>query len=65
MSHQLSTLASVLASATVGAWTIVLRSWRTAIADDVNTYRPEAHYMRGPGTKWHAKHAREHEPAVR
>ncbi|RAI44957.1 hypothetical protein [Rhodoplanes roseus] len=19
-------------------------------------YRPEAHYMRGPGPKWHAKH---------
>ena len=63
MSHQLSTLASVLASATVGAWTIVLRSWRTAIADE--TYRPEAHYMRGPGPKWHAKHARGHEPALR
>jgi hypothetical protein len=25
------------------------------------TYRPEAHYMRGPGPKWRAKHAqREH-----
>ena len=21
-------------------------------------YRPELHYMRGPGPKWHAKHAR-------
>jgi len=21
------------------------------------TYRPEAHYMRGPGPKWRAKHA--------
>jgi hypothetical protein len=21
-------------------------------------YRPERHYMRGPGPKWHAKHAR-------
>ena len=20
-------------------------------------YRPERHYMRGPGPKWHAKHA--------
>ena len=20
-------------------------------------YRPELHYMRGPGPKWHAKHA--------
>ena len=21
-----------------------------------NVYRPERHYMRGPGPKWHAKH---------
>ena len=23
-------------------------------------YRPELHYMRGPGPKWHAKHDRSH-----
>ena len=23
----------------------------------VDPYRPEAHYMRGPGPKWRAKHA--------
>jgi hypothetical protein len=23
-----------------------------------DTYRPELHYMRGPGPKWHAKHTR-------
>jgi hypothetical protein len=23
-----------------------------------DTYRPELHYMRGPGPKWHAKHDR-------
>ena len=22
-----------------------------------NPYRPELHYMRGPGPKWHARHA--------
>jgi len=22
----------------------------------VDPYRPEEHYMRGPGPKWHAKH---------
>jgi hypothetical protein len=26
--------------------------------DPPGTYRPEAHYMRGPGPKWRAKHAR-------
>jgi hypothetical protein len=25
--------------------------------DLAGTYRPEAHYMRGPGRKWRAKHA--------
>jgi hypothetical protein len=34
-----------------------------------DTYRPELHYMRGPGPKWHAKHdhpaaAFEHMPAL-
>ena len=24
----------------------------------VDPYRPEQHYMRGPGPKWHAKHTR-------
>ncbi len=35
------------------------------VADAVKTlktlfdpYRPELHYMRGPGPKWHAKHGR-------
>jgi hypothetical protein len=23
-----------------------------------DTYRPERHYMRGPGPRWHAKHDR-------
>ena len=23
-----------------------------------DSYRPELHYMRGPGPKWHAKHDR-------
>jgi hypothetical protein len=25
-------------------------------------YRPELHYMRGPGAKWHAKYDRPHQP---
>ena len=24
---------------------------------DIRKYRPERHYMRGPGPKWHEKHA--------
>jgi hypothetical protein len=35
--------------------------WRTVTTDLFGTYHPERHYMRGPGPKWRAKHAR---PAV-
>jgi hypothetical protein len=28
------------------------------VKDLVDPYRPEQHYMRGPGPKWHAKHDR-------
>jgi hypothetical protein len=38
--------------------------WRNGLAEFtrlfrsmVDPYRPELHYMRGPGPKWHAKHA--------
>jgi hypothetical protein len=47
------------------AWERIVR-W--SLADDIrelsrtfaqlrNSYRPELHYMRGPGPKWHAKRA--------
>jgi hypothetical protein len=29
---------------------------RTEQARTVKRYRPERHYMRGPGPQWHAKH---------
>ncbi|MBT1515243.1 hypothetical protein KIP88_32645 [Bradyrhizobium sp. SRL28] len=29
---------------------------RQFIAKAFSTYRPELHYMRGPGPAWHAKH---------
>ena len=37
-------------SVVVSQW---LRTWSKDIFDP---YRPERHYMRGPGPKWHAKH---------
>lgn len=30
--------------------------WRSLVRDLFESYRPELHYMRGPGPKWHAKH---------
>jgi hypothetical protein len=29
---------------------------RRFVHDLFDPYRPELHYMRGPGPKWHAKH---------
>ena len=30
--------------------------WRSLMKDIFDTCRPELHYMRGPGPKWHAKY---------
>jgi hypothetical protein len=30
-----------------------------SVQDVFDPYRPELHYMRGPGPKWHEKHAQE------
>jgi hypothetical protein len=30
--------------------------WRSFCRDAFDPYRPELHYMRGPGPKWRAKH---------
>ena len=32
--------------------------WREITRDAVRPYRPELHYMRGPGPAWQAKHGR-------
>ncbi len=36
----------------------VARWWRGFVKDLFRPYRPERHYMRGPGPKWHEKHGR-------
>lgn len=33
-------------------------AWRSLRRDLFSPYRPEMHYMRGPGPKWREKHAR-------
>jgi len=46
-------------AAVFGSWKpsmTLARAWRT-LAAYWTSYRPEKHYMRGPGPKWHAKHA--------
>jgi hypothetical protein len=42
--------------------TVVAGLWKSLVLELFDPYRPERHYMRGPGPKWHAKHAPVHEP---
>jgi hypothetical protein len=35
---------------------IVIQRWQQQIARLCHPYRPELHYMRGPGPKWREKH---------
>lgn len=57
MGPQLSKMASALAVVIARAHATMANAWQTAVADPADRYRPEAHYMRGPGPKWRAKHA--------
>ena len=34
----------------------IVRLARSLLRGLTESYRPERHYMRGPGPKWHAKH---------
>lgn len=36
--------------------TFVATKWLKLVRIAGNPYRPELHYMRGPGPKWHAKY---------
>jgi hypothetical protein len=54
---KLSTIISTLASrrdalAVASGFADLVRTHRSLF----DSYRPELHYMRGPGPKWHAKH---------
>jgi hypothetical protein len=39
-------------------WNSVWTRWHQLIDVASDPYRPELHYMRGPGPKWYAKHKR-------
>jgi hypothetical protein len=36
--------------------TVIMTRWHRLIQTARDAYRPELHYMRGPGPKWRAKH---------
>jgi hypothetical protein len=35
---------------------VIVTRWYRLIQSIRDPYRPELHYMRGPGPRWHAKH---------
>jgi hypothetical protein len=35
---------------------VIATRWHRLFRIASHPYRPELHYMRGPGPKWHAKH---------
>jgi hypothetical protein len=49
------------AAFSIVCWTLsfplVAKLWRELIKDLFDFYRPELHYMRGPGPRWREKHA--------
>jgi hypothetical protein len=56
MNRRFSNATSSLASAALKLCTQLASYWRTVLADQ--RYRPELHYMRGPGPKWREAHVR-------
>jgi hypothetical protein len=57
MSELLSNAVLIIGSASARAWARLTNAWRTLVSKHAQHYRPEAHYMRGPGPKWRAKRA--------
>jgi hypothetical protein len=53
-SHISTTAFTILSPARIP--TIVARTWQKLMGYLFNTYRPELHYMRGPGPKWRKKY---------
>ena len=41
---------------TVPIFPAIAEAWRELRKGFLDTYRPELHYMRGPGPKWREKH---------
>ena len=46
----------VIGVSTSGLFRILAQRWHGHAARLSDPYRPERHYMRGPGPKWHAQH---------
>lgn len=43
----------------------ILKYWHSLTAALFDPYRPERHYMRGPGPKWRAKNPKSGVPSMK
>jgi hypothetical protein len=50
--------AALLPRPFAGFGSAIVNFWRDMTRDVVRPYRPELHYMRGPGPAWQAKHGK-------
>lgn len=56
MSRAMSALSASAAWPLAGIGRYLTLFWQEITRDALRPYRPERHYMRGPGPAWHAKH---------
>src|SRR3954463_5896284 len=54
--HAMPTASTTTSAKSPRLMSVVAMLWRTLRRDLTDPYRPELHYMRGPGPKWRAKH---------
>ena len=57
MTRRIASRRPTTARVTPCRWCNVIETCRLLVKDLFDPYRPERHYMRGPGPKWHEKHA--------
>jgi hypothetical protein len=55
--HSRPAAAALSASGLHSSMSFVAKLWRDLLKELRSSYRPELHYMRGPGPRWREKHA--------
>jgi hypothetical protein len=56
LAHSRLSAATLTTSYWPSSVSFVARLWRELFKDLRSSYRPELHYMRGPGPRWREKH---------
>jgi len=56
VTHSRLSAATLTTSYWPSSVSFVARLWRELFKDLRSSYRPELHYMRGPGPRWREKH---------